>query len=113
MRKPTAEENELRTEENAGVKFDAEKPDFTLLPFDALTEVVKVLDFGARKYSRDNWRRVPNAERRYMAAALRHLIAHEQGETNDTESGLSHLAHAACCVLFLLSFKIDAENETR
>lgn len=88
-----------------GVKFDAEKLDYTLLPFDPLAEVVKVLEFGAKKYARDNWQKVPNAERRYSAAALRHLIAREQGETSDPESGLPHLAHAACCVLFALWFE--------
>ena len=88
-----------------GRKFDGDKPDYTLVPWDGMEEVVKVLDFGAKKYERDNWRYVPNGKLRYMAAAFRHLAAYMMGQPNDPETGLSHLAHAGCCVLFLLSLE--------
>ena len=88
-----------------GRKFDAGKVDYTLVPWDGLEEVVKVLEFGARKYARDNWKHVEGGEQRYQAAALRHLIAYSQGEKVDPETGLSHLAHAGCCLLFLLSLE--------
>jgi len=41
-----------------GVKYDSGKPDYTLLPLDALEQVVEVLTFGAAKYDRDNWKKV-------------------------------------------------------
>lgn len=88
-----------------GQKFDSQKTDWTLVPFSSLESIVKVLEFGAKKYARDNWQKVPDAERRYSAAALRHLIAREQGERLDPESGLPHLAHAGCCILFALWFE--------
>jgi hypothetical protein len=88
-----------------GRKFDAGKPDYTLLPWDSVEEIVKVLDFGAKKYARDNWRHVDNAESRYLAAAFRHMAAHAKGEQNDPETGLPHLAHAGCCILFLLNIQ--------
>lgn len=91
-----------------GRKFDAGKPDYTLLPWASVEEIVKVLDFGAKKYARDNWRHVDNAENRYLAAAFRHMAAHAQGEEHDPETGLPHLAHAGCCILFLLETKKDA-----
>lgn len=86
----------------AGVKYDAGKPDWTLMPWLGLVEVVRVLEFGAAKYSRDGWRVVPDARRRYLAAAFRHMTAFTEGERCDAESGLHHLAHAACCLLFVL-----------
>lgn len=89
----------------AGMKFDTGKLDYTLLPWDGVEEIVKVLEFGAKKYDRDNWKHVSNAEVRYMAAAFRHLIAHNNGEKTDSETGLSHLAHASCCLLFLLALE--------
>lgn len=92
--------------EPIGRKFDSDKPDYTLVPWDALEEIVKVLDFGAKKYERDNWQHVDNASNRYLAAAFRHLAAVNQGEQMDPESGLSHLAHAGCCVLFLLALEV-------
>lgn len=85
-----------------GEKFDSEKDRWDLLPFTATKKVVKVLTFGARKYEPDNWRIVPDWRRRYLAAAMRHLVAYQEGEDLDTESGMPHLAHAACCVLFML-----------
>lgn len=101
----TAEEEEAMQQMLAteGRKYDTGKPDYTLLPWDAVEEIVKVLDFGARKYARDNWKHVDGAKTRYLAAAFRHMAAHNRGETCDPETGLSHLAHAGCCVLFLLS----------
>lgn len=86
-----------------GIKFDGDKRDFTLLPWSSVEEIVKVLEFGARKYHRDNWKKV--ASDRYVKAAFRHLVAYSQGEINDQESGLPHMAHLGCCVLFLLSEK--------
>ena len=86
-----------------GRKFDKDKPDYTLLPWDAVEDVVRVLDFGAKKYARDNWKHVDDAHNRYLAAAFRHLSAYAQGEQTDAETGLNHMAHAACCVLFMLS----------
>lgn len=40
---------------------------------------------------------------RLIGAALRHLFAFARGEDRDPESGLSHLAHAGCCILFLIT----------
>lgn len=85
-----------------GRKDDAGKLRYDLVPFAALDQIVDVLTFGANKYAPDNWRHVPDAETRYFAAALRHLSKWKQGENLDPESGKGHLAHAACCLLFLM-----------
>lgn len=85
-----------------GRKNDAGKPRWDLIPYDALGSVVDVLTYGASKYGAWNWTRVPESRDRYFAAAMRHLVAWRSGEANDPESGLPHLAHAACCVLFLI-----------
>lgn len=85
-----------------GRKDDAGKPRWDLLPFAALGDVARVLEFGARKYAPDNWRLVEGWRWRYTRAGLGHLVAFARGEKLDPESGLPHLAHAACCVLFLL-----------
>jgi hypothetical protein len=85
-----------------GHKADEAKLDWTLVPWSALAPIVKVLEFGAKKYGRDNWQHVEPAERRYTAAAYRHLNAFTEGEDTDPESGQLHLAHLGCCVLFLL-----------
>jgi hypothetical protein len=72
----------------------------------AMLEVARVLTFGASKYGANNWQTLANFTDRYYAAILRHLFAHGGGETKDPESGLPHLAHAACGALFLLSDEV-------
>lgn len=88
---------------DAGKKNDAEKTRWDLLPIKSIEAVVRVLQHGAKKYgSDDNWKRVPDAKRRYYAAALRHLFSWWCGEKADPETGESHLAHLICCALFLM-----------
>lgn len=90
-----------------GKKYDGEKPRMYLLPPKALTEVAKVLTFGANKYDEDNWKKLDNLQNRYTGAALRHIFAHMDGEELDPETGLDHLAHALCCLLFKLEAKLE------
>lgn len=94
------------------MKDDKGKARWDLLPFAAMEEVVEVLTFGAEKYSPDNWRTVVNARKRYLAAAFRHMAAWARGEHTDKESGLSPLAHAVCCLLFVLELE-HAELERK
>ena len=86
---------------SAGVKHDGGKPPLGLLPRYPLEETARVLDFGARKYSAHNWRN-GIGHQRVVNAALRHIYAWNEGEDNDTETGLSHLAHALCEIMFAL-----------
>jgi len=89
-------------------KADAGKPRFDLVPPWALNEVAAVLAFGAAKYDANNWRKVEPGQRwRYSAAALRHVYAWLRGERLDPESGCHPLAHAVCCLLFLLELEIE------
>lgn len=92
----------------AGRKDDNGKDRWDLLPLAATQDVVKVLTYGAAKYSAENWRAVPDAYNRYYAAAMRHISAWRLGYEIDPESGLPHLAHATCCLLFLATF--DSER---
>jgi hypothetical protein len=88
-----------------GRKFDKEKADFSLLPPYSLEEVAKVLTFGANKYDRDNWKYVPEARDRYIAAAMRHINDYQKGKDLDDETMLPHLAHAICCLMFIIDIE--------
>lgn len=90
-----------KTELKAAIKFDGSKPRMELLPAVAIEEIAKVLTFGAVKYDSWNWAKGFKWSR-LLGAALRHLFAFMRGEDKDPESGLSHLAHAGCCIVFLL-----------
>lgn len=87
-----------------GVKNDEGKLKYSLLPYYSLHKVIEVLMFGEQKYARDNWKEVKDPKTRYFDAAMRHLIQWKEGEAVDSESKLPHLAHATCCLLFLLFF---------
>lgn len=92
-----------------GMKYDGGKPRMDLLLSgcpNALEQVSAILTFGAQKYAAHSWQTVSQGEERYLAALLRHLTAHGKGEVNDLESGMSHLAHAACNALFILELEM-------
>ena len=74
-----------------------------MIPRSALLAEALVLDYGAKKYGRDNWRNGLKFSRA-LDAALRHILAFNSGEDNDPETGLSHLAHARCNLAFLLEY---------
>jgi hypothetical protein len=84
-----------------GRKFDYDKTLYSLMPPHFMKEFADVLTLGAKKYSRENWKKVPNAKVRYTDALLRHIYAYLQGEIKDEETSLHHLAHATCCISFL------------
>lgn len=86
-----------------GIKNDAGKVRLELLPVRALEEVGKVLTLGAAKYADDNWRK-GMSWRRCLGAGIRHTFSFLRGENLDPETGLCHLAHATCCLLFVLTY---------
>jgi hypothetical protein len=90
----------------SGAKGDAGKPRMDLLPMEALVEVAKVMTYGAEKYTENGWRAVPEGDKRYKAALLRHMAKEEQ-EEYDSDTNLSHIAHEACNALFRLQLYLD------
>lgn len=82
-------------------RYNAGKPQFSVLPWYALLEVAKVAEMGSRKYAPNNWKKgFPASE--LEDSALRHYAAWKSGEDLDSESKLFHLAHWAWNVLVLL-----------
>lgn len=86
-----------------GKKFDTGKPRMELLSTEALIQMANVMSYGATKYGDQNWRE-GLAWSRVVGAAMRHLTAFNGGEDVDPETGLSHIAHLACCAMFLLEY---------
>lgn len=93
-----------------GRKNDDGKDRWSLLPMRAAKTIVRVLMHGAEKYADENWRHVSDGRRRYYEATLRHVVAWWEGEANDPDSGLPHLAHAACCLIFLMELEAGAKS---
>lgn len=87
-----------------GRKDDGSKLRYSLLPSGTVNQVVQVLEFGSKKYADNNWQKVDNSRTRYYDAAMRHIDAWFNGDLKDAETGLHHLAHAICCLMFLMWF---------
>lgn len=83
-----------------GTKHDHGKAQVGLISSRFLLGLANVLTFGAKKYSAHNWRKGIEISR-YYDALQRHLLAWNDGEDLDSESGLPHLYHAACCLMFM------------
>lgn len=96
-----------------GTKLDAGKPRLGLVFMTmarALQEVGEVATFGANEYSDDGWLAVPDGERRYTDAMLRHLMKEAVGEERDAKSKLRHAAHTAWNALARLDLMIRREE---
>jgi hypothetical protein len=90
------------------VKHDQDKPRIDLIPPQAIIDIAKVLTYGAGKYDSHNWRDNGGLDySRLYAAAQRHLLSFWDGQSLDKETGMSHLAHAACCIVFLMSYEAE------
>jgi hypothetical protein len=96
--------------DKGGVKYDTDKLRFDLFSPHALEQVAQVLTLGAQKYRPRNWETGMRWGRPF-AAAMRHLWAWWRGEDRDPDTGLSHLAHAACNLMFLLHYDATATGE--
>lgn len=95
------------TDPETGAQKGRKPQAFSLLPMKALSKVAEVYNFGATKYSRDNWRGgYPWSWS--QDAKWRHSAAYWSGEDNDPESGLPHLAHEAFHVLTQLEYLLTS-----
>lgn len=97
----------------SGARYNAGKPDMSLIPLCTLEDEAKVWAYGKQKYAAWNWAKgmdwsVP------LACALRHIAKWQAGEENDEESGLPHLAHAMCNLRMLTLYaKTYVEGDDR
>lgn len=98
-----------------GIKDNRGKPRIDLIPTAPLIAMAEVLEFGTRKYQPHNWRRGLPWPDTY-SSLMRHLLAWNDGEDLDKETGLLHLAHADCQLTFLLDYSLSGvgkETDTR
>lgn len=110
-----AMETSIHVTQHQGKKFDTGKLPVSLLPFRGIAPIIQVLEFGAKKYGRNNWKLLNSLKdkRRILDALGRHYGAILDGEAIDPESGLSHLAHLGCNVVFLLWHRLSQDDLDR
>ena len=94
---------EEQSSKKVAARYNRGKLQWSMVDFKAFEPMVKVLEFGAKKYARDNWRKglIP---RQILESSLRHIFSLLQGEENDPDSGLPHIGHLMCNDMFYSYF---------
>lgn len=96
-----------------GLRFNEGKTRHDLVPAFAQEQYARVLTKGSIKYEERNWERGMKWSK-VMASMKRHIIAFEQGEDRDPETGEYHMAHIMCNAAFLTEYyKIYPQGDDR
>lgn len=90
---------EQEERQDSGMRFNQGKLRWGLVHFKSIEPLVRVLEFGARKYDDHNWKKGLN-KREILESMQRHIAALMDGEINDPESGLPHIGHIMCNAMF-------------
>lgn len=93
-------EHQPEPDPERALRHNSGKPRWYLVDFDALEDLVKVLEFGAKKYDENNWKKGLKTTE-IVESLIRHISAYLRGEDNDPESGLPHSGHIMCNAMFL------------
>ncbi len=76
------------------------KPKMSYISMKCLAPCAKVLEFGAAKYSRNNWKKgMPVSQ--ILDSLLRHIGDLQEGKIIDEESELAIIGHIQCNAMFL------------
>lgn len=86
-------------ESSKALRFNKGKLKWSYVHFRSLEPMVKVLEFGARKYAPDNWKKGLKRDE-VLESMQRHIAALMDGEEIDQESGESHIGHIQCNAMF-------------
>lgn len=97
-------EDEMTQTRMEGRKDDHGKAPYHLLAPEMMDGTAQVLAFGAAKYAPRNWEKGMDWSRPF-SALMRHMWAWWRGEGKDPETGMSHLWHASCCIMFLVAYE--------
>lgn len=86
-----------------GSMDDPRKLPIWLVPNALIDGCARALQHGAVRYAPNNWRKGMHYSEVY-SALQRHLLAWNEDEDIDPDSGLNHLDHAAACLGFLSEY---------
>lgn len=94
-----------------GIRLNEGKPKWSLVDFESLEPLVRVLEFGLQKYGHDNWKKGLD-KKEILESAMRHLIALISDEPLDKETKLAHEGHVMSNMMFYSYFnKKDIDGE--
>ena len=97
------------------LRYNEGKVQWSLVDYKSLEPMVRVLEYGCRKYSKNNWKKGMPASQ-IIESMLRHTYKLLEGELVDPESGIEHVGHIQCNAMFLayvLREKADEYNDLK
>lgn len=98
-----------------GSRYNEGKAKWSLVDWESLEPMVRVLEFGAQKYAPNNWQKGLKVTET-MESCLRHIFSFLKGEDIDSESGISHLGHAEAnihFVIWMLKHRPDMDDRNK
>ena len=94
--------------EEKGTRHNQGKPRWSLVHYDSLVPMIRVLEYGADHYGIGNWQKGLDSKE-ILESLQRHLAALMDGEEVDKESGLPHMGHIQANALFYNYFNKQKE----
>ena len=91
-------EMEARAE---GIKHDSDKTRYDLIDWPFVEGMANVMTANVGKHEDDTWKSIEPFRQKHFSALMRHVVKWMCGEKLDAETGMSHLYHAACRLMFL------------
>lgn len=90
----------ITRDKEQALRYNEGKLEWTLVDFRSLEGMVRVLEKGAKKYDRHNWKKgMPITK--VAESLMRHLVAFLDGEDIDSESACRHISHVMCNAMFI------------
>jgi hypothetical protein len=96
LKKIKAEGNE----KNQALRYNDGKVQLSYVDLGCLKPAAEVLEFGARKYSRSNWKKGMHVSK-ILDSLMRHIADLQDGKVVDEESKLAIIGHIQCNAMFL------------
>jgi hypothetical protein len=82
------------------LRYNQGKVQWSLVDYKSIEPMVRVLEYGCKKYAKENWKKGMPASQ-IIESMLRHTFKLLEGELVDPESGIEHVGHIQCNAMFL------------
>lgn len=83
------------------LRYNEGKAQWHLVDFKSLEPLVRVLEYGAKKYAPNNWKKGAPKEQ-YLDCIMRHLVEVMDGNELDAESKQHHMGHIMANAMFYI-----------
>lgn len=103
-------EKALKEHNEKALRYNQGKLKWSLIHYKSLEPMIRVLEYGAKKYEPWNWQKGLN-KKEILESMMRHLIALMDGQEVDPESQQLHAAHVMCNSMFWIYFHQKEEND--